>query len=90
MYDPDFIATKDANGQLKIEMKNEIEGLDIYYSFDNSWPDRFYPKYSQPLLAPKDATTLKIVTYHGKKQVGRMISMPLKEMQRRADKKEDE
>jgi hexosaminidase len=90
MYDPDFIATKDANGKLKIELKTEIQGLDIYYSFDNSYPDRFYPKYEQPLTPPKDATTLKVITYRGKKETGRMISMPLKELQRRVDKKDEE
>jgi len=90
MYDPDFIAASNANGKLRIELKTEIQGLDIYYSFDNSYPDRFYPKYTEPLIPPKDATTLKVITYRGKKQVGRMISMPLKEMQRRVDKKEDE
>ncbi|HYK44461.1 MAG TPA: family 20 glycosylhydrolase [Parafilimonas sp.] len=87
MYDPDFKATKDAKGRLNISMSTEIPGLDIYYSFDNSYPDRFYPKYNGPLIPPIDATTLKVITYKGNKPVGRMISMPIDEMQRRADNK---
>lgn len=91
VYDPIFKASKDANGQLKIELSTEIQGLDIYYSFDNSFPDRFYPKYTQPLTPPKDATTLKVITYKGKEPVGRMTVMPIKEMQKRAEgKNEDE
>ncbi len=31
MYDPDFIVTK-ADNILKVELKNEVNGLDIYYS----------------------------------------------------------
>jgi len=90
MYDPDFKATRDAKGQLNIALSTEIQGLDIYYSFDNSYPDRFYPKYTTPLVVPKDATTLKLITYRGKKPVGRMIPMPLKEMERRADNKNED
>jgi len=87
MYDPIFIARKDANGQLSIEMSTEVQGLDIYYSFDNSFPDRFYPKYTGPLVPPKDAVMLKVITYRGKEPIGRMISMPVSEMQKRADNK---
>jgi len=88
MYDPDFRATRNAKGQLNIAMSTEIQGLDIYYSFDNSYPDRFYPKYTTALVPPKDATTLKVITYRGKKPVGRMVTMPLDEMQKRADHKD--
>ena len=87
MYDPDFIVSKTDSGQLKIELKNEVNGLDIYYSFDNSYPDRFYPKYTQPIIAPQYATQIKVITYRGKEPIGRMISMPLSELQSRVNKK---
>jgi hexosaminidase len=87
MYDPIFKAGKDANGKLQIELSTEIEGLDIYYSFDNSFPDRFYPKYTSPLTPPKDAVQLRVITYRGNKPVGRMTTMPITEMKRRADRK---
>ena len=90
VYDPIFKASKDANGKLKIELSTEIQGLDIYYSFDNSFPDRFYPKYTSALTPPKDATTLKVITYKGKEPVGRMTVMPIKEMQKRAERKNDD
>ena len=89
MYDPDFIPTKLDSNHLKIELKNEVNGLDIYYSFDNSYPDRFYPKYTQPLIAPKDATTLKVITYRGKQPIGRMITMPLSELWKRVGANSD-
>ncbi len=87
MYDPIFKAGKDANGKLQISMSTEVEGLDIYYSFDNSFPDRFYPKYTVTLTPPKDAVMMKVITYRGKAPIGRMIAMPVAEMQKRADNK---
>ncbi|HRI19378.1 MAG TPA: family 20 glycosylhydrolase [Panacibacter sp.] len=90
MYDPIFTAKKDADGQLQIEMATEIKGLDIYYSFDNSFPDRFYPKYTSTLTPPKDAVMMKVITYRGKDPVGRMIYMPVSEMKKRAEGKDDD
>jgi hexosaminidase len=83
VYDPSFNAIRNADKTLKITLTNEVEGLDIYYSFDNSFPDRFYPKYTAPIDAPKDATTLRVITYRGKKPVGRMVTMPLAELNSR-------
>ena len=86
MYDPIFDVSKEGE-QLKVTLSTEVEGLDIYYSFDNSFPDRFYPKYTQPLLVPKDAVNLKVVTYRGKEETGRQVMMPVAELRKRADKK---
>jgi len=87
VYDPIFKATRTTDKQLQIELTTEVKGLDIYYSFDNSFPDRFYPKYTEPLIPPKDAVMLKVITYKGKQPVGRMIAMPLDELKKRADAK---
>jgi len=87
VYEPIFKASRTADKQLQIDLSTEVKGLDVYYSFDNSFPDRFYPKYTAPLIAPKDAVMLKVVTYKGKERVGRMIAMPLDELKRRADAK---
>ncbi len=84
VYDPIFKATKTVDNRLKIELSTEADGLDIYYSFDNSFPDRFYPKYTTPLIAPIDAKQLKVITYKGKDPVGRMLTMPIEELKRRA------
>jgi hexosaminidase len=83
MYDPEFIPSLTQDSTLKIELKNEVNGLDIYYSFDNSYPDKFYPKYTEPLLVPNYATQIKVITYRDGKPIGRMISMPLSELKRR-------
>ncbi len=84
VYDPIFTVTKTSDNQPKVELNTEVEGLDIYYSFDNSFPDRFYPKYTKGLIPPKDAVMLKVVTYKGKEQVGRFNLMPVEELRKRA------
>ena len=84
IYDPIFTVKRSADKQLIIELTPEIDGLDIYYSFDNSSPDRFYPKYTGALIPPKDASMLRIISYKGTEPVGRLISMPISELQKRS------
>lgn len=83
MFEPIFTPKKDSNGNLIVDLSTEVDGLDIYYSFDNSHPDNFYPKYNAPLSVPKDAVMLKVVTYRDGKQIGRQLDMPIKELQNR-------
>ena len=84
MYDPVIKATKGPNGLPVAELSTEISGLDIFYSFDNSFPDKFYPKYTEPVEVPKDAVTMRIITYRNGEPVGRMISIAVAELKKRA------
>jgi hexosaminidase len=84
MYDPDFDAKLTPDNKMIVTLSTEIPGLDIYYSFDNSYPDKFYPKYTEPLLVPEDAVQLKVITYRNGKPLGRMVTMPIAELQTRA------
>ena len=84
IYDPIFTVKRSADKQLIIELTAEINGLDIYYSFDNSTPDRFYPKYTTALTVPKDANMLRVITYRDKQPIGRLISMPIADLQKRS------
>lgn len=86
IYDPILSVSKKGT-DLLVDIRSEIPGLDIYYSIDESNPDNYYPKYDGPFTLPKDAATLKIVTYKGKKQVGKQINYPVEELQKRAEKK---
>lgn len=84
VYDPIFKAGKTADRKLTVDLSLEVEGLDIYYSFDNSFPDRFYPKYMGTLTVPIDAKQLKLITYRGNMPIGRMLTMPVEELKKRA------
>lgn len=87
LFDPIFEVSKDTNDSLLIKLSTEVEGLDIHYSFDNSHPDNFYPVYKQPLLVPKDAVMLKVITYRGNQVMGKQIDMPVAELKNRLNKK---
>lgn len=86
MYEPAFKTARDEAGRLKVELVTEIDGLDIYYSFDNSFPDRYYPKYIGALTVPKDAANLRVITYKGKEAKGRMITITVAELNKRVKK----
>jgi hexosaminidase len=87
MYDPIFAVSKTADSLLQIKLSTEVNGLDIYYTVDNTFPDRFSPKYTDPITMPKDAAMLRVVTYKGKEQKGRLITMPMTEIKSRAERK---
>jgi hexosaminidase len=86
MYEPIFKVTKDKTGKLIVDLATEVANVDIHYSFDNSFPDQFYPKYKTALVVPRDAANLKIATYRNGKKVGRDIHFPIAELQKRAPK----
>lgn len=86
MYDP-IVHVSRKDDLTNVTLATEIKGLDIYYSFDNSFPDRFYPKYTQPLIVPKEAGQLKMITYRGKEPIGRMMSITVADLNSRLPKK---
>jgi len=87
MYDPDFRVSRNEKGQLVVSLSTELDGLDLYYSFDNSYPDHFYPRYTEPLVVPEDASLLRVISYRGRQLVGRMNNMPVVELAKRAQRK---
>ena len=83
-YDPIISGVKDADGTLKVKLITEIPGLDIYYTFDGTNPDNFYPKYEvKPLDIPKGATEIRVITYRDGKPTGHQINCPLSEVAKR-------
>lgn len=85
VYEPMLQVKKDDEGNVRIDMETEIEGLDLHYSFDNSFPDEFYPKYEETLTVPVDAVMFRVISYKEGKQVGRMISVPVEKLEERLE-----
>lgn len=85
MYDPVFKPSLDANGQLIVEMTADADNLQFHYSFDNSFPDQYYPYYSAPLKVPKDASLLRVISYRNGKPIGRMMSVTIADLKKRID-----
>lgn len=82
MYDP-IVKVAKQDDKYYVTLTTEINGLDIYTSFDNSTPDRFYPKYTESQLIPKDASMMRIITYRGKKPIGRLMSIRVEDLKGR-------
>ena len=83
MYDPEFQVSSNQEGQMVVTLRTEVPGLVIYYSFDETNPDNFYPAYKEPLVVPKEALHLKVVTYRNDQPIGKQINMPVEELQKR-------
>ncbi len=84
MYEPDIKASKAGANGVEVQLNTEIDGVDVYYSFDNSFPDNYYPKYTAPVTVPKDAEQLRIVSYRNGRQVGRPMTISVAELRKRA------
>lgn len=75
------------DNKLVVGFSTEVNNLDIYYTIDETTPDKFSKKYTQPIELPDGkAVTLKVVTYRNGKQVGRVIAFPREVLVKRATK----
>ena len=86
-YDAIITPSKDEKGNLLIRLDTEIEGLEIYYTFDNTYPDHHTPLYQkgEKLTIPKDADTFRVITYRDRKPIGRIITVSLAELLKRVN-----
>jgi hexosaminidase len=65
-----------------------MPGLTIYYTFDGTDPDNFYPEYSGlPLDIPKGASEIRTVSYRHGRLVSRQINYLLSDLKKDLDKK---
>jgi hexosaminidase len=84
MYEAIVKVTKNSKGELFVELKNEISGLKIHYSFDNSYPDNHYPVATGLVAVPKDAELMRIVSYRGTEMKGRTMNISRADLEKRA------
>jgi hexosaminidase len=80
MFEPKISFNKNANNEISVELTPEISNVSFHYSFDNSYPDKFYPAAYGKLIVPKDAEQIRIVSIKNGKQVGRFISISRADM----------
>ena len=78
MYTP--VRDKD-NRSFSVKLSTEIKGLDIYYTFDGTNPDPYYPKYTGELINfPVGATQITANTFRNGKQVGKQVTIKKDEL----------
>jgi hexosaminidase len=86
VYDAVIGVKKDSKGQLTITLTTEMEGLNIYYTVDNSTPNQYHPRYKEPIVFPPGADMLKVITYKNNKPAGRLISLKTEDLEKRVKK----
>jgi hexosaminidase len=87
LYDPIITGVKGADDSEKVKLATEIDGLDIYYSFDGTDPDIFHSRYEGvPLDIPKGASQVRVRTYRGGHVIGRQVNCPLQLLKDRTEK----
>jgi len=78
IYTP--VRNKDSRG-FSVQLSSEIKGLDIYYTFDGTNPDPYYPKYTGELINfPIGATQITANTFRNGKQVGKQVTVKKEEL----------
>ncbi len=83
VYDP-IVQTRRTDGGLLLEMRSEIPGIDIHYSIDDTMPDRYSPRYSEPFTLPEGPVTVRVQAYRQGKPIGHLITLDQQSLQGRA------
>jgi hexosaminidase len=83
VYDP-VVKVKEVDGELRVRLSSEMPNVDIYYTYDNSFPNQYRDKVTGDIVIPEGDLSLKVVTYRNGRQLGRMLSIPRADLVNRA------
>ena len=86
LYDPIIRVKKNNEGRLVVELDTEVQGLDVYYTLDNTFPNQYSPKYKDAVVLPPDVDQVRVMTYRGNKPLGRLISLKTEDLEKRVRK----
>ena len=81
-----IIKTKMVDNKLTVDITTEVNGLDIFYTINETTPDIYTPQYKQPFELPEGPVTLKVNTFRNGKMVGKMIKISRSELLKRVVK----
>lgn len=83
VFDP-MVRTSYVGRQLMLTIGAEIDGIEIFYTIDDTMPDRYSKKYLSPVLLPDGPITLRVQAYRDGAPIGRLIVLLRDELERRA------
>lgn len=87
VFDPVIRPVKDSvNKTFQIALDTELKDLEVYYTFDGTYPDKFSAAYKEPLSIPSGADLFRVLTYRNGKPLGKMISVSIKDLEKRLEK----
>jgi len=79
LYDAVATTSKVGN-KMMCELKTELPGASIHYTIDNTFPDQYSPKYITAFEIPQGDVTLRFITCRNGKPIGRMVTIPRKDL----------
>ncbi len=85
VYDA-VVKTTLKDGKLMADISTEIAGLDIFYTLNETTPDKHTPQYRTPIEIPEGPVSLKVMTYRNGKPVGKMVVLPREMLVKRVTK----
>jgi hexosaminidase len=86
VYDPSIRVRKNDAGKIIITLTAELDGIDLYYTVDNSIPNHYHPKYEGEIEFPEGADNFRVIAYRDGKPVGQLISIRAEDIEKRAKK----
>jgi len=82
VYDPEIKITREGD-LYAIEMRTELEGLDLYYTVDNAQPNQYHPKYTGKIVLPPDLYRFRVISFRNGKPVGNPITIRREDLEKR-------
>jgi hexosaminidase len=86
IYDPIVTTELNTKGEYWASMEGEINGLEMYYTIDESMPDHFSNHYTGKFVIPEDVTILRVQAYRDGKPIGKLLNIPMESLKKRAVK----
>ena len=84
IYDPYIIPVKNATGQMQLTFNTEVNNIEVFYTFDATYPDQYAKKYQHlPIDIPKGASEIRAITYRDGKPVGRLLTISMNDLRAR-------
>ena len=66
-----------------LELGAELAGVDLHYTIDDTMPDRYCPKYAQPVELPEGPITLRVLAYRKGQPIGHLITLKRAQLEER-------
>ncbi len=85
-YNVTLIPKRMQGGEITVGMSTEVNGLEIYYTFDQTNPDNTYAKYDgTPVKFPVGAGQINVITYRDGKPIGEQVNVKKDDLVKRAE-----
>lgn len=84
IYDPYIVPIKNSAGEMQLTFHKEVGNIDVFYTFDATYPDRYAKKYQhKPVDIPKGASEIRAITYRDGKPIGRLLTISTNDLKAR-------